>query len=116
MPGDISIIKKHRFFRKIDWVKLERRELEAPIKPLVTDPALAENFAKEFTDAQMSPVISRGQWGMTTSFKEGNGSCFGNGDECGSYGNWMAGREQNDPFGGFSYQASSVMDGYFRDF
>lgn len=31
----VSAIKKHRFFRKIDWQALERRELEPPIIPII---------------------------------------------------------------------------------
>lgn len=80
---DLQTIKKHRFFRKIDWKALERRELDPPIKPLITDPALAENFAVEFTDLAVSPVTSR----------------FGS----------MAGLDASNPFGGFSFVASSSL-------
>ena len=85
MPRDLQAIKKHRFFRKIDWKKLERREMEPPIKPLITDPALAENFSTEFTDLAVSPV--------RTHF-EGVGVPWG---------------EENNPFGGFSFVASRSM-------
>ncbi|CAG8971647.1 hypothetical protein HYALB_00003115 [Hymenoscyphus albidus] len=88
MPKDLLTIKKHRFFRKIDWKALARREVEAPIQPLITDPELAENFATEFTDLALSPVLTstRPPWSSTT-----------------------AGHE--DPFGGFSYVASqSLLD------
>lgn len=53
-----TIIKKHRFFRKIDWKKLEVRdpELVPPIQPLITDPVLAENFSTSFTGMALSPV------------------------------------------------------------
>jgi len=44
--GDVQKIKKHRFFRKIEWKKLENRELEPPIHPIITDPAEAENFPR----------------------------------------------------------------------
>lgn len=60
MPRDLQTIKKHRFFRKIDWKALERRELDAPIKPVITDPALAENFSVDFTQLQLSPAVSSG--------------------------------------------------------
>ena len=93
MPKDLQVIKKHRFFRKIDWRLLERRELEPPIKPLITDPALAENFSNEFTDLEVSPV-------MTHS----DGVLWGTNDE-------------NNLFGGFSFVASRSMleceDGFF---
>jgi serine/threonine-protein kinase Psk1 len=45
-PGDVQKIKNHRFFRKIDWKKLETRELDPPIQPIVTDLAAAENFPR----------------------------------------------------------------------
>lgn len=45
-PGDILKIRQHRFFRKIDWKKLEGRELDPPIQPIITDPSAAENFPR----------------------------------------------------------------------
>ncbi|OCT46973.1 Ribosomal protein S6 kinase beta-1 [Cladophialophora carrionii] len=80
-PNDINIIKKHRFFRKIDWKKLEAKELEPPIKPLVTNPELAENFAKEFTDRAVDAIARRHSRTLSKS----------------------------DPFGGFSYVASNSL-------
>ncbi|KAI9771610.1 MAG: Ribosomal protein S6 kinase alpha-5 [Geoglossum simile] len=82
MPKDLSTIKKHRFFRKIDWKALEKRELEPPIKPLITDPELAENFSKDFTDLAVSPVTMQGP---------------------------NSPRGETDPFGGFSYVASRSL-------
>lgn len=87
-PKDLAIIKKHRFFKKIDWARLAKRELEAPIQPLITDPELAENFAPEFTDLSLSPVVSRyddNPWSATS------------------------GHEREDPFGGFSFVGSSSL-------
>jgi len=84
MPRDLRLIKSHRFFRKIDWKKLARRELEPPIKPLITDPELAENFSADFTDLALSPRCDR------------MGSIWGEGGE-------------GDPFGGFSFVASSSV-------
>lgn len=89
MPKDLALIKKHRFFRNIDWKKLAAREIEPPIRPLITYPELAENFAAEFTDLALSPVLtsSKAPWGE----KE---------------------RKEENPFGGFSYVASqSLLDG-----
>jgi serine/threonine-protein kinase Psk1 len=79
---DIEIMKKHRFFRRIDWKKLEKRELEPPIKPIVTDPELAENFAREFTERKVD--VEAGLQRRRTMSK-------------------------SDPFGGFSYVASSSL-------
>lgn len=57
---DFAKIKQHRFFRAIDWKRLEKREMEPPIQPLITDPELAENFAPEFTDLALSPSLNSG--------------------------------------------------------
>jgi len=87
MPKDLLTIKKHRFFRKIDWKKLAKREVEPPIQPLITDPELAENFSADFTDLALSPVLTsqKSPWSSTA-----NGSA-------------------ENPFGGFSYVASQSL-------
>ncbi|KAF2204980.1 kinase-like protein [Delitschia confertaspora ATCC 74209] len=88
MPKDLQTIKAHRFFRKIDWKALEKRELSPPIQPLITDPELAENFSDEFTGLALSPVATRG----------------------GGFDEYIKQAEQ-DPFGGFSFVASqSLLD------
>ncbi|KAL9619940.1 MAG: hypothetical protein Q9160_005497 [Pyrenula sp. 1 TL-2023] len=97
---DIEIMKKHRFFRKIDWRKLGRREIEPPIRPLITDPELAENFAKEFTELRLDPSFDPqggadrvGELGMETDLAMS--APF---------------RDTSvNPFGGFSYVASSSL-------
>lgn len=83
MPKDLEIIKRHRFFRKIDWKKLAARELEPPIQPMITDPELAENFSPEFTELSISPVTTR------------DASFFN--------------VAKDDPFGGFSFVAPSSL-------
>jgi serine/threonine protein kinase len=89
MPKDLVTIQKHRFFRRIDWKKLAKRELKAPIQPLITDPELAENFSEEFTEMSLSPVLTTHSgvpWSATSA-------------------------NENNPFGGFSYVASkSLLD------
>jgi serine/threonine protein kinase len=84
MPKDLQTMKNHRFFRKINWKKLEARELEPPIIPLITDPELAENFAQDFTDLPLSPVL-------TKKFDD------------------LIGDAQSNPFGGFSFVASESL-------
>ena len=84
MPKDMQTIKGHRFFRKIDWKKLDQRELEAPIKPMITDPELAENFSTDFTNLALSPVLPA-PWELSSIDKE------------------------NDPFGGFSFVGSRSL-------
>lgn len=90
MPKDMQTIKKHRFFRKIDWKKLANRELEPPIQPLITDPELAENFADEFTEMPISPTLAAKEapWNVATD---------------------DVSMDSADPFGGFSYVASSSL-------
>lgn len=92
MPKDMLTIKKHRFFRKINWVLLAKRELTPPITPLITDPEMAENFDHTFTDLALSPVFasSRDPWSSTPSTANGL-------------------RVDDNPFGGFSYVASSSL-------
>lgn len=88
MPKDMETIKKHRFFRKIDWKRLEARELEPPIRPVITDPELAENFSSDFTNLAVSPVVTefrKHEWGVSST--DGG----------------------TDPFGGFSYVASRSL-------
>lgn len=96
MPKDMEIIKKHRFFRKIDWKKLEARETEPPIKPVITDPELAENFSPEFTNLALSPVVvgpPLHEWPMDHTNYEAN------------------------LFGGFSFVASkSLLESGFEAF
>ncbi|KAF2457946.1 kinase-like domain-containing protein [Lineolata rhizophorae] len=92
MPKDLTTIKQHRFFRKVNWAALKRRELEPPIKPLITDPALAENFAREFTDVPLSPVVGSGAPGGADWKTDAGGAAAG-----------------QDVFGGFSFVASSSL-------
>lgn len=99
MPKDLTTIKTHRFFKHLDWKKLTNRELEPPIQPVITDLEAAENFSESFTNMQMSPVISRKSFGDYMS--ESTTSEY---------------TETEDPFGGFSFQASSsLLDSGFWD-
>ncbi|KAF2665397.1 kinase-like protein [Microthyrium microscopicum] len=91
MPKDMKTLKSHRFFKKIDWNKLAKREMDPPIKPLITSPELAENFSSDFTDQPLSPRISRKS---IAPFDED------------------AMDTSTDPFGGFSYVASSSLLDY----
>ncbi|KAL0087028.1 kinase-like domain-containing protein [Phycomyces blakesleeanus] len=57
-PKGSLAIRKHPFFRKINWKSLERQEGEPPIVPVVTDPEAAENFDTLFTEEPLvgSPI------------------------------------------------------------
>lgn len=104
MPRDLQIIKGHRFFRKIDWKKLANRELEPPIRPMITDPELAENFSSEFTDLSVSPVVTQKDL-MSNIIK---------GIEVSQDASIAP---ADDPFGGFSFVApNSLLENYGNAF
>jgi serine/threonine protein kinase len=86
---DLKTLKAHRFFRKIDWKKLEKREVEPPIMPVITDPELAENFSDEFTSIPLSPAVTRA--GMSVQAES------------------SIAKSESDPFGGFSFVASKSL-------
>ncbi|RWS28720.1 protein kinase C-like protein [Leptotrombidium deliense] len=47
-----SDVKGHSFFRRIDWVKVENREVQPPFIPKVKNPKAGENFDPIFTNAK----------------------------------------------------------------
>jgi serine/threonine-protein kinase Psk1 len=93
MPKDLNTIKNHRFFKTIGWRALATRELDPPIQPVITDPELAENFSSDFTGLSLSPTVSRKSFGDAL---DGYGALPGEGLD-------------GDPFGGFSFHASSSV-------
>ncbi|OJD39858.1 serine threonine protein kinase [Diplodia corticola] len=99
MPKDLQTIKAHRFFRRVDWKKLAKRELEPPIQPLITDPELAENFSPEFTDLSLSPVMSARRSNIPM-MNGGAGLDLDDG---------AASHAEAELFGGFSFVASSSL-------
>lgn len=105
MPKDLQTIKKHRFFRKIDWKALEARSLPAPIAPVVTDPALAENFSDDFTLLPLSPTVTAAAPGFGDSRSGAHPRSMSAGRE----GVPGVGGAAEDPFGGFSFVASSSL-------
>lgn len=44
LSGGAKDVKSHPWFKKIDWVKLYNRELEAPIKPHLSSATDTRNF------------------------------------------------------------------------
>ncbi|KAL1934670.1 hypothetical protein VTP01DRAFT_6852 [Rhizomucor pusillus] len=53
-------VKSHRWFRKIDWDSVLKRQMTPPIIPVVTDPALAENFDEQFTKEEIKETPVEG--------------------------------------------------------
>uniref|UniRef100_T1IXL6 protein kinase C n=1 Tax=Strigamia maritima TaxID=126957 RepID=T1IXL6_STRMM len=45
-------VRIHPFFRRIDWVKIENREVQPPFKPRIKNARSAENFDPIFTGAK----------------------------------------------------------------
>ncbi|KAF7592517.1 serine/threonine protein kinase psk1 [Aspergillus hancockii] len=100
MPKDLQTIKNHRFFRKIDWKVLARRAVTPPIVPVVTDPALAENFSDDFTHLPLSPIVSDFD-DLYAGHQRDSQRPMSSSHEV------MGG--ENDLFGGFSFVASSSL-------
>lgn len=101
----MEVIKKHRFFRKINWKQIEECDpsLNPPIKPILTDPVLAENFNDEFTSMVLSPPIhSQAPTSSHTQLTVPSGSTAIRIPE---------GPLQHDLFMGFSYTGSLTGSG-----
>lgn len=49
-----SEIKGHPFFRRIDWSKIEKLEVQPPFIPVIRNPRSAENFDPAFTNAKIN--------------------------------------------------------------
>ncbi|XP_068918407.1 ribosomal protein S6 kinase alpha-5-like isoform X3 [Tenebrio molitor] len=54
--GDATELKKHPFFKSLDWNKLSQKEIPAPFKPTIRNELDVSNFSEEFT--QMPPTDS----------------------------------------------------------
>jgi classical protein kinase C len=45
-------VKGHPFFRRIDWIKIQNKEIQPPFKPKCKNPRSGENFDPIFTNAE----------------------------------------------------------------
>lgn len=52
-PGGSDAIKKHPFFKSINWFKLEKGEIPSTFKPSIQSRASVENFDKIWTDQRV---------------------------------------------------------------
>jgi len=48
LPKGEEELRTHGFFRRIDWSRLENREVQPPFKPKISDPRKGENFDPAF--------------------------------------------------------------------
>ncbi|KAJ2907732.1 hypothetical protein GGI21_003592 [Coemansia aciculifera] len=115
----IDNIKKHGFFRKVDWEKLEKdhSSLTPPIVPVLNGDGDFSNFDSDFTGEQLPPSVVRGSLvdldpipDSATAASDQNVCPIGKADPAYK----KAGDEEDvDPataFLGFSYVATSVLD------
>lgn len=54
--GGFDEIKNHEFFQGLDWDLVEKRRMESPIKPVVSNQLDTNNFAVEFT--KLKPILT----------------------------------------------------------
>eukprot|EP00457_Paulinella_chromatophora_P000718 gb/GEZN01000718.1/.p1 GENE.gb/GEZN01000718.1/~~gb/GEZN01000718.1/.p1 ORF type:complete len:693 (-),score=118.05 gb/GEZN01000718.1/:372-2450(-) len=95
----VEEIKRHQFFRSIDWVKLAKKEVEAPFKPTFADKLDTSHFDEEFTSenpvdspaASPSPSLLRGGASQLSSTPLFNGfSYYGNSPSAALHGRSLA--------------------------
>jgi serum/glucocorticoid-regulated kinase 3 len=60
-PADAQAVKAHPFFAEIDWDKLDRKEIEPPFNPGVSDALDLHNFDPEFTAEPVPGSLMPGQ-------------------------------------------------------
>jgi len=66
-------VKRHPFFKSIDWAKLYRREMKPPFIPTTTDGKTStDNIDEEFTKEtpRDTPVMSSFKDKMTVNFQD----------------------------------------------
>ncbi|XP_061071739.1 protein kinase C delta type-like [Conger conger] len=69
--GTFGNIREHPFFESIDWAKLERREMEPPFKPELTNPKDCRYFDEELLNE--TPKVS---WGDSRNIGPMDQSAF----------------------------------------
>eukprot|EP00118_Oscarella_pearsei_P025095 m.307496 g.307496 ORF g.307496 m.307496 type:complete len:742 (+) comp42357_c0_seq1:68-2293(+) len=69
MREDEEPIRKERFFQSMDWVKLEKKQIEPPFKIDIKSPGDASNFDDEFTVEP--PVLTPADKDLIMSIDQG---------------------------------------------
>ncbi|KAJ2113698.1 hypothetical protein IW146_003655 [Coemansia sp. RSA 922] len=112
----VEKIKKHRFFRKVNWERLEKDHgsLTPPIVPVLNGDGDFSNFDSEFTGEQLPLSVVRGSLVELDPIQDPTLASNQHGGVIGKAGEGASGDEDDvDPataFLGFSYVANSVLD------
>lgn len=71
--GGEAEIRKHLFFRHIDWDKIANKEVQPPFKPRIRDRLDVSNFDKQFTsqNVELSPTDESFMLNMDQSMFDG---------------------------------------------
>lgn len=71
--GGEAEIRKHLFFRHIDWDKIANREVQPPFKPRIRDRLDVSNFDRQFTEqkVELSPTDESFMMNMDQSVFDG---------------------------------------------
>jgi p70 ribosomal S6 kinase len=115
-PSGFDQVKKHPFFRTINWKKLENLEIPSPFKPIVTGADCVNNFDKEYTDQPAldtpcgTPDIMDSPLGKKLAAANAAAAAAGGGDGNGGVSAMSADGPGLDPFQGFSYCEPSLLE------
>lgn len=91
-PDDANEIKRHPFFREIQWDKLALGQVPPPWRPTFSGALDTSQFDREFTEM---PVVSPDNYSRSTGRRSGS---------------LMANMRDADLFKGFTYQEESFLE------
>jgi serine/threonine protein kinase len=61
-------VKEHPFFRRIDWLKIETRQVQPPFKPKISDGYSTENFDTQFLKLPLK--LTEPDWDVIENIKD----------------------------------------------
>lgn len=61
LKGGASDVKKHKFFERVDWDALYRKEIPPPIKPIIKSALDTSNFDEFASDTRVAPYVEAGE-------------------------------------------------------